>query len=196
MNQVYSNNGIGLRYVDAGTEEAKELVSEGRCAVIIPKRFDTTPYGEFRVAHVTGWPTQAEKAAGKVFLLSDQADLTQLLNFVAEARPKTVLTFHGGSRVLAELVSKRFGISARVLSADIPRSKPTKAVIDEERVAHCENYILTLIQVPELTYEKRDIVARALVEGFKVDVVEEALNRLTQRNALRYSSVTEGYSTP
>ncbi len=95
-------------------------MGDAKCVVIIPKRFDATRYGEFRIAHVTGWPTAAERAAGKVFTLSEQADLDQLLRFVKEARPKTVFTFRGGSRLLAELVSKRFGMVGRALVADIP----------------------------------------------------------------------------
>jgi hypothetical protein len=196
INQVYSNNGIGLRYVDAGTEEAKALIDEGKCIVIIPKWFDTSQYGEFRVAYVTGWPSEALKAAGKVFILSDQADLDQLLSFVKEARPKIVFTFRGGSNVLAELVSKRFGILGRALSVEVPRPKPINALVDEEKLAICEDYILGLVQVPNLTYERREIVARALSEGFKLEVVEEALIRLTQKNSLKYSEVTEGYSLP
>jgi hypothetical protein len=194
ISQVYTNNGVGLRYVDAGSEDAKTLVGDARCVVIIPRRFDATRYGEFRIANVTAWPTQAEKAAGKVFILSDQADLDQLLRFVKETRTKTLLTFRGGSKVLAELVSKRFGITARPLSAEAQPPKPTREVFDEEKIGKCEDYILNLIQVPNLTYEKREILARAIEEGFKLQETQEALNRLTQRNSLRYSEVTDGYS--
>ena len=196
ISQVYANSGVGLRYVDAGSEEAKALIGDAKCVVLIPRRFDATRYGEFRIATVTGWPTEAEKTAGKVFILSDQADLEQLLRFVKETRPKTLLTFRGGSKVLAELVSKRFGIMARVLSVDMRPPKPITLSLDEEKLGKCEDYILSLIQAPNLTYEKREIVTRALSEGFKVQEIEETLNRLTQRNALRYSEVTEGYTLP
>jgi hypothetical protein len=196
INQVYTNNGVGLRYVDAGSEEAKALVGDANCVVLIPRRFDATRYGEFRIANVTGWPTQAEKAAGKVFILSDQADLEQLLRFVKETRPKTLLTFRAGGKVLAELVAKRFGIMARVLSGDVLPPKQNKVVLDEVRLGKCEDYLLSLIQATNLTYEKREIVARALEEGFKIQEVEETLKRLTQKRSLKYSAVTEGYSLP
>jgi len=192
--QVYANNGVGLRFVDAATEEARSLVEDAKCVVIIPKRFDASRYGEFKVAHVTSWPTAAERAAGKVFTLSEQADLDQLLRFVKEARPKTVFTFRGGSKVLAELVSKRFGMVGRALVADVQRAKPTEAKLDEERVGACEDFILNVIHVPDYTYEKEEVVARVFVEGFKLQEVEEALNRLTRKNLLRYSEVTGGYS--
>jgi len=194
--QVYQNNGVGLSYVDAGTETARGLIEEGKCAVIIPRRFDVTQYGEFRVAYVTDWPTLAEKATRTVFPLSEQADLEQLLMFVKEARPKAVLTFRAGSNVLAELVSKRLGIAGRVLSADVAPPKPISLPLDEKSLGMCEDYILELVQIPNLTYEKRDLVARALGEGFKLQLVEEALNRLAKKNSLRYSQITEGYSLP
>jgi hypothetical protein len=194
--QVYANNGVGIRYVDAGTEEVQALIGDGKCAVIIPRRFDAARYGEFKIANVTPYPTQAEKAAGKVFLLSDQADLDQTLNFIKEARPKTVLAFRAGGKVLAELVSKRYGMVGRVLQAETPPAKRPIVHLDEETVSKCEDYILALIQVPNLTYEKRDLVTRALNNGFNIQIVEEALTRLAQKNSLRYSKVTDGYSLP
>ena len=196
INQVYAGSGVSLRYVDAGSEEANALIGEGKCVVIIPRRFDTSRYAEFRVANVTGSPTASDRAAGKVFILSDQADLDQLLRFVKEARPKTVLTFRGGCKVLAELISKRFGMIAQVLSADVQRAKPALPVLDEVKVGRCADYVLNLIEVRNLTYEKREIVGRALGEGFKIEEVEEALKRLTQKHSLTYSEFTEGYSLP
>ena len=194
INQVYANNGVGLRFVDAGTEEAQSFIGEAKCVVIIPKRFDASRYGEFRIAHVTGWPTAAERAAGRIFILSDQADLNQLLRFVKEARPKTVYAFRGGSKVLAELVSKRFGMTGRALVADIPRTKPAQPKFDEEKVGACESFILKIIEVPDFTYEKSELVVRVLNEGFKPQEVEEALNRLTGKGLLSYSELTGGYS--
>jgi putative mRNA 3-end processing factor len=196
ISQVYANNGIGLRFVDAATEEARSLIEDAKCVVIIPKRFDATRYGEFRVAHVTSWPTAAERTAGKVFTLSEQADLNQLLRFVKEARPKTVFTFRGGSKLLAELVSKRFGMLGRALVADVQRAKPSEPKLDEGRVGACEDFLLKLIQVQDFTYEKAELVARVFNEGFKLQEVEAALNRLTSKSLLRYSEVTGGYSLP
>jgi hypothetical protein len=194
LNQVYANNGVSLAYLDAGGENARAVIEDGKCVVVIPRRFDAGRYGEFRIAYVTAWPTQAEKAAGKVFLLSDQADLHQLLDFVKEARAKTVLAFRGGSKVLTELVSKRFHISARILSADIRPPEPRRLATDEEKLRICEDYILGLVQIPNLTYERREITSRALDEGFTREVIEEALSRLTQKKLLSYSELTEGYS--
>jgi putative mRNA 3-end processing factor len=194
--QVYRNNGVALTYVDAGTETARDLVEEGKCAVIIPRRFDVTQYGEFRVAYVTDWPTRTEKATRYVFPLSEQADLEQLLMFVKEAKPKVVLTFRGASKVLADLVSKRLGIAGRALPTDAALPKRISPPLDEKNLGMCEDYILGLVQAPNLTYEKRDLVARAVSEGFRLQLVEDALNRLTRKNSLKYSKITEGYSLP
>ena len=196
VSKVYQNNGVALSYVDAGTEQAQSLVEDGKCVVIIPRRFDINRYAEFRVAYVTGWPTRVEKEMGKVFLLSEQADVEQLLMFIKEARPRAVLTFRGGSNVLAELVSKRLGVAGRVLVADVPRRKPTTPQFDEEALAACEDYILGLVQVPNLTYERKELVARTLAEGFNLLLVEEALNRLAKKDSLVYSQITDGYRLP
>ena len=194
ISQVYCNNGVGLTYVDAGSASAQALVEDGKCVVIIPRRFDVAQYGEFRLAYVTPWPTRAEKAAGNVFLLSEQADLEQLLLFVKEARPKVVLTFGGASRVLGEVVSKRLNTVGRVLQSGIEQPKPANPSFDEKSLGTCEDYIIGLVQVQNLTYERRELVARAVSEGFKLQLVEEALNRLTKKNSLRYSRATDGYS--
>jgi len=196
VSQVYENSGVALSYADAGTEKAQALVEEGKCVVIIPRRFDVTKYAEFRVAYVTTWPTRAEIDMGDVFALSAQAGLEELLMFVKESRPKSVYTFRGGSNVLAELISKRFGIAGRVLSVEAARPQPAAPKIDEKAVGACEDYLLGLVQTPNLTYEKRELIARAITEGFKLPLVEEALTRLEKKNSLKYSEMTEGYTLP
>lgn len=195
VSQVYAKNGVGLHCQNAGTAEASSLIEEARCVAIIPRRFDTTRFGEFRVAYVTDSPTRVERDAGRIFALSDQADLDQLLSFVREARPKTVLTVRGGAKVLAELVSKRLGIPGQVLYADV-RSRPARPIVDEEMVGKCEEYLLGLVQEANLTYERQALIARALSEGFKLELIEEALNRLSRNKSLTYSGVTDGYSLP
>ena len=82
----------------------------------------------------------------------------------------------------------------RALVADIQHARPTEPKLDEERVGACEVFILKIIQVPDFTYEKTELVARVFKEGFKLPEVEEALIRLTRKNLLRYSEVTGGYS--
>jgi len=193
-NKIYESNGIALRYVDASTPIAEELIGQGKCVVLIPKRFDATRFGDFRVAHVTAWPNLAHDPEGKVFPLSDQADLDSLLKFVQESRPKTVLAFRGGSKVLAELVTKKFGIVARELPSPILSPKPIVTRLDPERIGKCEDILRNAVQVQDFTYEKRDLLAIGLKEGFKLQEVEQALSELTQRGEFQYSPATDGYS--
>jgi Cft2 family RNA processing exonuclease len=194
INKVYENNGIALRYIDASTEEAQNLTADGRFAVVVPRRFDATRYGDFRIAVVSSWVPNVKTDDRKTFLLSDQADFNQLLSFVQEARPKDVLVFRGASRMFAQMVSKRLGIAARELVADIPRPKLTSPKPDEERVDRCQEVLVQLIQTPDFTYEKRDLMTLGIREGFKNSEIEEALARLTKGGLLKYSEMVDGYS--
>jgi putative mRNA 3-end processing factor len=194
INRIYEANGVALRYDDASTPVAEEVVGLGQCVVLVPRRFDVARFGNFKVAYVTGWPSLAQRSAGKVFALSDQADLDQLLRFVQETRPKTVLTFRGGSKVLAELVAKKFGVVGRELASEIPTRKLALVKVDDERVARCEDTLRKVVQVQDFTYEKRDLLAIGVKEGFKPQEVELALLHLTQKGEFRYSAATDGYS--
>ena len=193
INKIYESNGIGLRYVDASTTDAQVMIGHDACVVLVPRRFDASRYGDFRIAHVTGWPSLAQRSMDQVFALSDQADLDQLLHFVQETHPKTVLTFRGGSRVLAELVAKKYGMVGQELANEVSRVKPV-AKLDQERVARCEDTLRKIVQVEEFTYEKRDLLAVGLKDGFKAQEIEQALLHLTQRGEFRYSAATDGYS--
>lgn len=193
VNKVYESNGIALRYVDASTDEAQNLTGDGRCVVVVPRRFDATRYGDFRIAVVSGWVPRVQTDDRKTFLLGDQADFNQLLGFVQEARPKAVLTFRGASQMFAQMVSKRLGIAARELAPDIPRPKPALLRLDEKRVARCQDVLLQFIQTPDFTYEKRDLLTLGMKEGFKNPEIEEALARLTKSGLLEYSEMVDGY---
>jgi len=194
INRVYESNGIGLRYLDASTDEALKMIEESRCIVIVPRRFDTTRYGNFRTAYVSGWSGSLRNSGREVFLLNDQADLDELLRFVEEARPKSVLTFHGASNLFTQMLSKRLGIQARQLTTE-PLHKKTRPVkLDEKRLLDFQDILIRFIQTPGFTYEKRDLMALGLKEGFRSTEVEEILLRLTKNGVLKYSPTTDGYS--
>jgi putative mRNA 3-end processing factor len=193
INKTYENNGVGLRYIDASTTDAQALIGHDECVVLVPRRFDASRYGDFRIAYVTGWPSLAQRSVGQVFALSDQADLDQILHFVQETHPRVVLTFRGGSKLLAELVAKKYGMVGQELASELPRAKPAPK-LDQERVARCEDTLRKIVQVQEFTYEKRDLLALGLKDGFKAQEIEQALLHLTQRGEFRYSAATDGYS--
>jgi putative mRNA 3-end processing factor len=193
INKVYENNGVALHYTDASTPESQSLIENARCIVIVPRGFDATRFGDFRIANVSSWASRAEDGVGKAFQLSDQADFNQLLEFVQEAKPKNVLTFHGASKTFAQMVSRKLGIIANELEADIAHPKPSKLKLNERRIAKCQNIIQNSIQISDFTYEKKDLFALGMREGFKGPEIEEALLRLTKSGILNYSQLIDGY---
>ena len=110
-----------------------------------------------------------------------------------EARPKTILTFRGASKIFAQIVSRKLGVTASELAADITRPKPSKLKTDENRIAKCQDILQKSIQITNFTYEKRDLLALGLREGFKAPEIEEALARLIKSGVLNYSDLIEGY---
>jgi hypothetical protein len=194
INKIYETHGTGLRYFDASTEEGLRIVEQGRCIVIVPRRFDTSRYGNFRTAHISGWATRVDNDSQMVFPLTGQADLAQLLQYVEEARPKTVLTFYGASAVLAQMISKKLGVPARQLTTERAPRKSQRAKLDERRVLAFEDTVMQIIETPSFTYEKRDIMALGLKEGFRSTEIEEALQRLTRTGKLKYSAIVDGYT--
>jgi hypothetical protein len=193
INRIYESHGMSLRYVDASTEEATRMVEKSKCIVIVPRRFNTARYGNFRTAQISSRIPETAQAE-QVFPLSDLADLDQILQFVKEARPREVLTFYGASRTLAELISKRLGIPARQLTTEIPRKKITVKPLDEKRILRAQEILIQNIQTSGFTYDKRDLVALGVKEGFRIEEIEEALSRLTKDGSLKYSPLVEGYS--
>lgn len=194
INRVYESNGLGLRYIDASTDEALKTIEESHCVVIVPRRFDTTRYGNFRTAYVSGWLGSLHDSSREVFLLKDQSDLDGLLRFVEEARPKSVLTFHGASDVFVQMIAKRLGIQARQLVTEPFRKKPPRVKLDENHLLAFRDVLMNFIQTPGFTYEKRDLMALGLREGFRSMEIEETLLRLTKNGVLKYSPTTDGYT--
>ncbi len=193
VNKVYENNGLALHYTDASSSEAQTLIENAECVVVVPRGFDASRFGDFKIANASGWKSRVEGEDEKFFQLSDQADFNQLLRFVKEARPKSVLTFRGASRIFAEMVTRKLGITARELAANIARPKPSKPKIDDKRIARCQDVIVKLIEIQDYTYEKGGIVAVGLRASFNALEIEEALLRLVKSGFLNYSGLVDGY---
>ncbi len=120
--------------------------------------------------------------------------MDELLRFVEEARPKSVLTFHGASDVFVQMIAKRLGIQARQLVSEPFRKKPQQVKLDENHLLALRDVLMNFIQTPGFTYEKRDLMALGLREGFRSNEVEETLLRLTKNGVLKYSPTTDGYT--
>ncbi len=193
VNKIYESNGIALRYANASAPEAQDIIEDAQCIVIVPRGFDASRFGDFRIANVSGWKSKVEVEAEKYFQLSNQADFNQLLQFVQETMPKTVLTFRGASKVFADVISRRLGITARELAANITRPKPSEIKLDERKIAKCQEIILQFVQVSDYTYEKRELVGLGFREGFTAPDIEEALLRLVKSEILNYSELLDGY---
>jgi hypothetical protein len=194
INRVYESKGIDLRYIDASTDEASEMVEQSRYVVLFPRGFDTSRYGNFRTAYVRATPVRPRNAQQKLFHLGDQADMTQLIQYVQEARPRSVLSCYGASQEFAQIVSRRLGIPAGQLATEVRRRKPAPMKLDGVRISRCQETILKAMEVPDFTYEKRDLMALGLREGFRSQEIEEALVRLTRNGVLKYSGLLDGYS--
>jgi putative mRNA 3-end processing factor len=194
VNSVYERRGLGLRYTDASTEEAMRMIEKSHCVVLVPKRFDTSRYGNFRTAYVSASPIRARDTEREFFPLSDQADLNQLIQYVTEAKPKAVLTFYGSSEQFAQMVTKRLGITAKQLATEVARRKPVSVKVDEQRVSRCQAAILRGMEIADFTYDKRDLVAFGLRESFRSTEIDEALLRMTKNGTLKYSKLLDGYN--
>jgi putative mRNA 3-end processing factor len=193
INKVYESNGLGLKYLDVSSEEALKTIEESQCVVIVPRRFDVAGYGNFRSAYVSGWSGSLRDSNREMFVLEDQANLQDLLRFVEEAKPKYVSVFHGASNVFAEMIAKRLGIQTTQLVTEPSRKKSQAVKLDEKHLSALQDAFTNFIQTPGFTYEKRDLTALGLREGFKTSEIEEALARLTKNGVLKYSPATDGY---
>lgn len=196
LNQVYENHGTSLHYLDASTEEAVNLVEGGQCIVIVPKRFDTTRYGNFRVATVSDRAARFEGGddGQRVFPLNTQPDLNQLLEYVKEVKPRSVLTFYGASAALAQMISNRLDVPARQVTSERPARKPQKPKVDERRMLALQEILMRFIETPGYMYDRRDIASVAVNKGFRSVEIEEALERLTKNGKLEYSRLADGYT--
>lgn len=193
VNKVYENNGVALRYTDSSTPESQSLIENARCIVVVPRGFDATRFGDFRVANVSNWTRTDEDEVGRNFQLSDQADLNQLLRFVQEARPKNVLTFLGASKFFAQMINRKLGITAKELATNITRRRLSQPKLDEGRIAKCQDALLDSMSISDFTYLKGDLLNLGMRQSFKGPEIEEALDRSVKDGVLEYLEVVDGY---
>ena len=95
--------------------------------------------------------------------------------------------------MFAQMIVKRLGIQARQLVTEPFRKKPHAVRLDENRLSAFRDVLMNFIQTPGFTYEKRDLMAVGLREGFRSTEIEETLLRLTKDGVLKYSPTTDGY---
>lgn len=111
VNEAYDKNGINLKYIDAASEEGKELLEQPCVQVVSPR--EKPPVSDCcSYASATGWALRSSTNS-VAFPLSSHADFNQLVEYVRLAKPKEVLTIHGFKKEFASYLSRKLGIRAR-----------------------------------------------------------------------------------
>ncbi len=180
---VYREYGHSLDYVEADTDDGRELLEEGRCVLITPK--GSRLRGEnLDVALASGWAA-IMKRRGPSFPLSDHADFRGLLSFIRRCHPKRVLTFHGGAltKGFAGYVKKRLGIDARPLTG---REETLQGQVtqSEMRMRACCDQLLRTVRIPGFVYTNPWLVREMARRGFTRGETETALQRLIENGLI------------
>lgn len=197
INRIYESSGRKLDFVDAKSEEAKELFSSKNCAFIAPKQPNLEQNDNFNVGYVSGW---ASRFSGErtPFLLSDHADFYRLLEFVKEVKPKKVLTCHGSrgaSEIFAKNVTKILGIDAKPLSTREEFLPKACMQFEKWRIDVCREQILDMLRIPGFTYPKNWILSQLLNTQweFAEREAKEALDSFTREGILKYDQEMDSY---
>ena len=182
---AYGRYGHKLDYVDAGSEEGKELLSSGECVLIAPKGSKLSQYGNLDMAFASGWALLLKRGGREPFPLSDHADFRQLLSFIRRCAPKRVFTFHGGrfSLEFAGLVRRRLGIEANPLT-DREETLRGRLAPETLRLKACCSKILSIVRIPGFEYTERWLVREMARRGFSRAEVDQALIRLMDRGII------------
>ena len=127
-NEAHNDNGFRLEYLDSSTPDGKRALKARGCVYVTTTRRDHMPRNASR-AVATGWALQEAFRSFTAFPLSSHADYSQLLQFIAEAKPKVVYIFTGYVDVLSAQIERKLGIKAGPLPAhaqtkllDFPKS--------------------------------------------------------------------------
>jgi putative mRNA 3-end processing factor len=110
-NNVYSENGVRLDFLDSSTTEGRSALRGGGCVYITTARADHVPRNASR-AVATGWAVREAFRNCASFPLSSHADFGQLMDFVGHVDPKKVYIFTGYTDVLSSQIERRLGIKA------------------------------------------------------------------------------------
>lgn len=181
---VYREYGHNLNYIDADSDEGRELLEEGRCILITPKG-SKPGFGKLEPALASGWAAIMKKGGVHPFPLSDHADFRGLLSFIRRCRPKRVLTFHGGAltKDFAAYVKKRLGIDARPLTS---REETLSGPVSRSgmRMKACCDQLLRAVRIPGFIYTIPWLVREMARLGFTRIETEAALGHLIERGIL------------
>ncbi|MDH5770372.1 MAG: MBL fold metallo-hydrolase [Candidatus Bathyarchaeota archaeon] len=191
INKVYESYGHKLSYLDAGSEEAKNLFSSKKCVFITPKNLNLQNNPNLEVALASGLALRLGFKR-KCFLLSDHADFNHLLKYVMESKPKIMLSNHGGvlNETFAKYVRDQLKIEAHPLGP-----KPTMLIPKKgrARIKTCEKSVLMVMKMPGFNYPTSWLVEQIKPLGFSEAEIKEALRRLTGKGLLKSLRRVESY---
>jgi putative mRNA 3-end processing factor len=193
VSNVYRENGYQLNYYDANSEDGKELLEMGRCALITPKG-SKLKASNLDTALASGWAMLYRKRR-MAFPLSDHADFKSLCRFIRGCKPRRVLAFHGGSmtRNFPEYVRKKMGIDAKQLTSRYETiSGPVYE--DASRVRFCSSHIVRMVKIPGFVYNQNWLVKELGRRGFSKKEVQNSLESLIHQDILKVSD--DGFCIP
>ena len=180
--EAYRMHGVRLEYVDASSEEGRELLERGKCVYVAPKFVKPSRLDRLEWGFVSGW-AHVLRCFGRPFPLSDHADYVKLMEFVCRSRPKLVLTFHGGG--FEKSFSKRVVEELGVYGAPLREVGSLTLGRGLKRVGLCEREILSLIRMPGFVYSFEWLSRRLEDMGFSGEEVSEALSNLVSSGLVR-----------
>jgi Cft2 family RNA processing exonuclease len=137
FSKTYEKHGVKLERALAGTDEAEEIMRGPFVAITPPKiakrsfasklseAFNLPAYS----ASVSGWVQKYRMSAHAGFPLSDHADFSDILTYIAEVNPKEVEFVHGNPSALIRALKEksphiRPAGSRSALSSPAPAAKP------------------------------------------------------------------------
>jgi putative mRNA 3-end processing factor len=192
--QVYERFGHRLDFVDAASEEGKEIVEGGECALIAPKNIDLRGSVGLDVAFVSGWGSRFS-GQRKAFSLSDHSDFYRLLGYVEEAKPKMVLTCHGNFKSQVTLAKK---IERMLKIPSSPLKKRDHIILDcnigQTRQGEVLRELMTSIK-PGFIYPRNWLISTASksLKRFSRDEVENGLSESVRAGKLKYLHESDSY---
>ena len=184
VTELYRENGYNLDSVDAQSDEGKELLESGKCALITPKGSKPT-WEKLDTALVSGWAAIMGRKR-IAFPLSDHADYRGLMSHIRKCKPKRVLTFHGGSMTkdFHNHVRKRLGIAASPLTTRIETINGPK-MSNEVRIRACSKQIINTIKIPGFLYQPSWLTSEMTRRGFSPSETENSIEYLIERGILK-----------
>ena len=184
VTDLYRKNGYNLDSVDSESDEGKELLESGKCALITPKG-SKPKWEKLDIALASGWAAIMGRKR-IAFPLSDHADYRGLMSHIRKCKPKRVLTFHGGNMTkdFHNHVRKRLGIAASPLTTRIETINGPK-MSNEVRIRACSKQIINTIKIPGFVYQPSWLTTEMTRRGFSPSETENSIEYLIERGILK-----------